>query len=289
MLFGECIGISQGELDIIKRRHCKLLWLCEECKHELIRKNAQIEVLSKKVDAITEFMKDQLGTIIEETIKKTFNKENSNAKNDQLLRQQINKLGDTSDKRSDITGATERDEFPPLTPVSSKNEAAKETSTSSEQKSGMRGESSESSNSSTTVNSETFTEKKKEPRMRQNVFTHNVVRDVRPSYRPKVTIGIRKNEAELQAAEKKAWLYVGQLRESTTVDTVKEYLKKNGVEGDIDCEELNTKGNSKAFKLGIQFNFLEDVENSQFWPVNVRVRRFRFFRGQRQNEGISLT
>ena len=96
-----------------------------------------------------------------------------------------------------------------------------------------------------------------------------------------------KQTIDLQAEEKKAWLYVRRLRNGTTEEMIKKYLHTNGVRGEIECEELRTKGTSKAFKIGIPFTMHKKTENTEFWPAGTMVRRFRFHTQRRylQNEG----
>ncbi|KAJ4451794.1 hypothetical protein ANN_03266 [Periplaneta americana] len=82
----------------------------------------------------------------------------------------------------------------------------------------------------------------------------------------------------LKAAERKAWLFVGRLRQESTPESVKNFLSRKGIAEEIICEELPTRGSTKAFKVGIPFNTLETVNKDEFWPAGINVRRFRFFR-----------
>ena len=50
---------------------------------------------------------------------------------------------------------------------------------------------------------------------------------------------------ELQAAEKRAWLYVGRLRPGTTGETIKKFLEKKGIKDNVSCEELTTNNDIK--------------------------------------------
>ena len=90
----------------------------------------------------------------------------------------------------------------------------------------------------------------------------------------------------LKAAGKRAWLYVGRTSRDTTTDILKHYLaeKLNTIE--VLVEELphnnNQERTSRSFKVGIDFNKLNTVESDDFWPQNIVIRRFRFFRGQKQ-------
>ena len=98
----------------------------------------------------------------------------------------------------------------------------------------------------------------------------------------------KKDEIDLLAAEKTAWLFVGRLQQGTTADKVKNFLNKNGIHGDITCEEIVSRGNTKAYKVGVPFGHLELTTNPDFWPAGVTVRRFRFRPPGRRYEGVSL-
>ncbi|KAJ9594097.1 hypothetical protein L9F63_014463, partial [Diploptera punctata] len=49
----------------------------------------------------------------------------------------------------------------------------------------------------------------------------------------------------------------GPLKPQTTNGTIKIFLAKKGIKENVTCEELPTKGSTKAFKSGIPFNILE--------------------------------
>jgi len=89
-------------------------------------------------------------------------------------------------------------------------------------------------------------------------------------------IGTREVTEELQAAEKKAWLFVGRLTDTTTTEKIVRYLTRNGISGSIDCEEIPTRGTSKAFKVGIPYDQLKKIEATDFWPKDVLVKRYHF-------------
>jgi hypothetical protein len=87
------------------------------------------------------------------------------------------------------------------------------------------------------------------------------------------------------AAESIAWLYVGHLKTETNTETVKNYLRKSSIEGELDCEELPGKGTNRAFRVGVPFKDLDRINLPDFWPSGVMIRRFRWFRGFRRNDG----
>lgn len=91
-----------------------------------------------------------------------------------------------------------------------------------------------------------------------------------------------KIENELQAANRKAWLYIGHLHQNTTPEKVERHLKNLDVKEISECEEIQTKGSLKAFKVGIPLTDLQKITNPESWPEGVIVRRYRFFRTQTQ-------
>jgi hypothetical protein len=75
---------------------------------------------------------------------------------------------------------------------------------------------------------------------------------------------------------KAAWIYIGRLEESTTKEDIEAFLTDNGIVKIIDCEELQTRGLSKAFKIGIPFDQKEVAYNPNLWPTGIVIRPFRF-------------
>jgi len=75
---------------------------------------------------------------------------------------------------------------------------------------------------------------------------------------------------------------VGRLKQETTTDAVKRFLAKKGIFENVICEESDSKYRTKAFKVGIPLNFLEKVNETDFWSAGVTVRRYRFFSESRR-------
>jgi hypothetical protein len=83
----DCSGITQGEFDIMKRNKCKLSWLCDICKPQLLKEKEQDDLLQKlnqKVDLTTQVLTKDMREMMENALKKT---------NDQTteIRQTVNK------------------------------------------------------------------------------------------------------------------------------------------------------------------------------------------------------
>lgn len=81
---------------------------------------------------------------------------------------------------------------------------------------------------------------------------------------------------ELKAGIRMSWLYIGRLHETTTAEKLKDYVQNKGINGDIECEELNIRGRLKAFKIGIPYESLEDINKAEAWPTGVLVKKYLF-------------
>ncbi|PSN44543.1 hypothetical protein C0J52_18388 [Blattella germanica] len=92
---------------------------------------------------------------------------------------------------------------------------------------------------------------------------------------------------QLQAADRRAWLYIGKLHHSTTEEAVRKHLTSIHVNNIIECEELQSKGTLKAFKVVIPMQDLIKVNTAEAWPEGVVVRRYRLFCSQ--GTGARLT
>ena len=102
-------------------------------------------------------------------------------------------------------------------------------------------------------------------------------RNNRQKRQQQTMIGTGTEVDEIKAETKRAWLHVGRLKLETTTDAGKRFLAKKGIFENVICEELESKYRTNAFKVGIPFNFLERVNETDFWPAGVTVRRYQFF------------
>jgi hypothetical protein len=93
-------------------------------------------------------------------------------------------------------------------------------------------------------------------------------------------IGTNNSAGEIRAAEKRAWLYVGKLEKSTMAENVIAYMSKRGIQGNIECDELKTLGDKKAFKVGLPYASLNTVSKPEFWSTGILMRRFCLSRRQ---------
>lgn len=96
-------------------------------------------------------------------------------------------------------------------------------------------------------------------------------------------VGSNTNTSELTfgAPEGRLWLYVGRCRSDTSEEHIVTYVNNKCQEDVIvtsDVFKLPSKGKNASFRLSLDMKLREQVYNPSFWPVNVVVKRFKFFR-----------
>ena len=69
---------------------------------------------------------------------------------------------------------------------------------------------------------------------------------------------------DIQVETKRAWVHIGSLKQETTTDAVKRFLAKKRIFENVICEETKPRYRTKAFKVGIPFNFLERANETDF-------------------------
>lgn len=105
----------------------------------------------------------------------------------------------------------------------------------------------------------------------------NVVRKHRKNgnhARTEPIIGSCKNVCKITAAPRKIWMHVGRVAQATTEVDVIEYLKGKINNEDFSCEKLDSRGDYSSFKVGACSELLETLNDPDFWPSGVAVRRF---------------
>ena len=141
----------------------------------------------------------------------------------------------------------------------------------------------------TEANTESENQQEEEEKNDQHT-REEVVRKNNRRRRPTQVIGTKEDsENLLEAGIRKAWLYLGKLKEGTRENSVIQFLKRNKINGDVTCEQFPTKGRFKSFKVGIEMQHLETVQKAEFWPKGIAVRRFRISPVTRYApEGVTL-
>lgn len=79
------------------------------------------------------------------------------------------------------------------------------------------------------------------------------------------------------AEERKAWFYLGKIRnKDATVDMARAYLSGEERSENFIVEKLVSKGECAAFKIGVPFGLKEKLDDENYWPAGVCIRRFYF-------------
>lgn len=251
----DCAGLTNGEFEILKRKNCKLLWLCELCQKKTLNreenktKKEDETNLTQKIDSIMNFLTNQLGTVVEEKVKSMLEREGRIT----VIKEHIRTVN--GGKHTDNGPGSEGKTLAPVV-LNRRGEQGKKQTEKDEEKvaqhQAARGNGGTKENEHGNANR-------------------------------KVDEG---EQEELQAAEKIAWIFVGRLKATTNSEMVSNYMTKRGVREVIECEEIRSRGPNKAYKVGIPFGYLQTIQDPDFWPNGVQIKRYRFRR--QYNEGASL-
>lgn len=264
----ECSGMTKGEFDILRRENCKLIWLCSTCKPTILcvshDKEEKLQEIETKLDKIKHFLDNDLGKTISDVMEKSLNSLTN--------RPTVIIEPGKSQQRPRDNPRKNRDVSEPSTNLEIAMEQPTENSTESSSENLIERQLSDRSTDEPTNETNTFARETDD--FNRSEWTEVVRRRNRNNNR---IIGTRQNgESSLRAGQRFAWLYVGRLHSGTTPEDIKSYLSENEISGDIICEDLNSRGHNKAFKVGIHLEELEKVEDEHFWPRGVIMRQFRF-------------
>lgn len=79
--------------------------------------------------------------------------------------------------------------------------------------------------------------------------------------------------------DRKIWLYVGKCKPSTTKTSIATFLEKKHPNSKFDVVDLNSKGNSKSFRVSTDnVELFDDLYNPNNWPKHTIIKQFTFFR-----------
>lgn len=107
----------------------------------------------------------------------------------------------------------------------------------------------------------------------ENNFS-TITRKPRKLVKTKPIIGTNNQDCKISAAPKKIWVHVGRVAKETSVSDITEYLQDKIVNGDFTCEKLASRGDYSSFKVGTDSGLLATLNDPDFWPSGVSVRRF---------------
>lgn len=91
-------------------------------------------------------------------------------------------------------------------------------------------------------------------------------------------VGTSKDQSSCLAAARRIWVYVGRCRSDLTVEQLTSYLQRQSPGHHFEVEKLTTKGRNSAFKVGTSYELKDLMYSPSYWPENILIKRFRFFR-----------
>lgn len=92
----------------------------------------------------------------------------------------------------------------------------------------------------------------------------------------KSSFGTGKEEiSQLRAANyRKKYLFVGNVHENCTTDTITDHVRKITQVTKFTCEKLQVKTNKNCFKLTIDAKLTDIIMNMDNWPEGIRIEKF---------------
>lgn len=83
---------------------------------------------------------------------------------------------------------------------------------------------------------------------------------------------------EFTGRERKLWLYIGRCKTGTAELHVKKYLEKKCPGKQFEVFALPSKGTNVSFRIGADISLKDQLYDPQFWPENILVKKYIFFR-----------
>ena len=99
--------------------------------------------------------------------------------------------------------------------------------------------------------------------------------------------GIAEENLSFSAAARRSWLYTGRAAPETTVENITLHLNTKFPDQDIEVVALPVRdgANSVAFRIGVDCSLWDRLVDPQIWPKGILIKKFRFFREQRKEQG----
>lgn len=98
----------------------------------------------------------------------------------------------------------------------------------------------------------------------------------------KAIVGLAtESSADFAGANSRCWLYISRVSTAATEDSLRNFLNGKLPNHTFECTKLSTFNNSTSFKVGADISLHDALTKPEFWPKNINVRRFNFFRGPR--------
>lgn len=261
----ECSGLTKREFEIAKSKNCKMTWLCAECKPRILKgENIERQLIANLTSQIQTVMAEMMSNIEQKITDKIQN----------AIRKELR-------QHTRPTVIKEKAPTPPImkqqSPQETNSDPAVETRETDRKENDTQEKQDEMQESQATLAPQPPSTLDGTERREESGTDIVIKRNANIVGSKQTTNG------KFKAGTRKAWLYIGRIHETTTTEDIITFLEEGGIDGQIECQELTTKGRNKSFMLGINLEEKEKTDNPDFWPQDVIVRQYRF-RGQ-QSQG----
>lgn len=109
----------------------------------------------------------------------------------------------------------------------------------------------------------------------------NYQKKVNPPKKQNAVFGTgNKSKSNLTAVSRISWLYVGRVTPGTGLQGMKQHIDVTFPQNSCVIELLPKWKNSKteAFKIGFDYDLLDEAYNADNWPKNALIKKYTFFR-----------
>lgn len=96
-------------------------------------------------------------------------------------------------------------------------------------------------------------------------------------------LGSDRGTYKLKAADRKAWLYVGRVEKKCTAEDLLEFLNNKLPDKKFEIDKISSDDSpTSSFRVSLEFELLEKLNQEKFWPQGIKIKRYHFFRDQRR-------
>ena len=91
-------------------------------------------------------------------------------------------------------------------------------------------------------------------------------------------VGTSQNiETGIRAAERRRWLFIGNLDETITETDMKNHISKIVEHNDFECSKLSTRYKTNCYKVAIKAADVEPMTDPQNWAEGIKIGRYIFY------------
>ncbi|KAJ4437815.1 hypothetical protein ANN_13753 [Periplaneta americana] len=255
-----CIGLTETEAKALRGKKGNLLWMCPKCRAllEAFGVNTQPPEITeiRRTTAENRETCNQIKLKLED-LETTLLRKMSLLLEAQLQQADHLLKGQTNDEERRSRSTTDK---PPIPNQETQNTENNEVE--------------QHSRPPTIIKAGTSAPRPNQRHMGQKI---NTPQD--ETYRRNSPIpGIRKaNEGPIRAAKRKtAWIFIGRIDPTIDSQQLTKYILDLGITAVTECTELETRGTSKAFKVGVPLEERHTIFDPSAWEEGILVKPFRF-------------